>query len=228
MSRKSLTNLAVFPIAAAALVACGSETTAGPRGSADIASPSYFYEQVNQVQALELNVLEPENLAAALPNRPALPGVIASAFTDSVAVGTVESVEPGVGYIYSDAGEESQETSFDDVAADGRDVVVRVAVEDAVGLGEENTVEFRMGVLLNADPATFMASLRGLDRVAVLLDRIPDGGHAGEFYPIMSGAGLAQVDEKESLVFAGLGDEGKTFMGAIGTAPALITAASGT
>lgn len=219
-------KLVVIPLAAAALLSCGTQTDV--ESQAEVADPSYFYEQVQRVQSLELNMIEPQNLAAALPAQPAIAGnAKAEAFSEVVVYGTVDSVEPGVGYIYTDseAGDEAKETAFDDPAADARDVVVKVVITDAVGLGQQETVDFRMGVLLNADPAQFMASLRGLGEVAALLDRMPDGARTGEYYPIMSGAGIARVEVDGSLVFEGLGKEAASFTGAIETAPNLMNAA---
>lgn len=225
MSFKSIAQLGAAAIVASALVSCGTQTQSMSGSSADVDDPSYFYDQVQQVQGLELNMLEPANLAAALPGVPAVKGKVEEGFSEVVVVGAVEGVEAGVGYIYSDNGEETKETSFDDPTADARDVLVRLTVADAVGVGKEQAVEFRMGVLLDADPEKFMASLRGLDQVAVLLDTIPDGTHAGELYPIMSGAGVAQVEDDGTLVFPGLGAQERSFAGTIQTAPALLNAA---
>jgi hypothetical protein len=228
---KQTKALATIALLVASLSACGSQTSSTlANETVAVTSEQYFYDLVRFVRAADLDLIEPMNLRQALPNIAKGGG---APFTTAVVVGHVETVVPGIGYDYTEAegttGDEdpTREVAFDDSTADGHDVVVTVVVEDAVGTDGGDTLQFRMGVLADADPSEFMASMRGLGDVALLLSTIPDGSHAGEYYPILNGAGVATLrGSGASLDFPGLGGKASTFADGIANRKQLMAAAS--
>ncbi len=228
VKRSILTTATLITMGLAPLTGCGAQTQAASSSQA-VESPAFFFDQVQRARSRGIDAVEPTNLTQALPHTtPAIAGLPGNArpFTDAIVFGHVDSVEPGVGYDYSSSGSSTTEVAFDDSRADAHDVLVTLKVDHVVGKATGTSVAFRMGVLGNADAEKFMASLRGLGDVVILLKQIPDGPHTGELYPILGGAGVATVDEAEQLDFPGLGAQAETFAHGITTPAQLMAAAS--
>lgn len=239
---KARAATAAFVAAALALGGCGasdSRTTRAERQAEQQAGdPAYVFAQIVALRDSDLiDVIEPRFLGEALPNhmskaRTGDGALVEHHFSDVVAVGGVTDVRPGDGVVYpndpkdtSGNDEESRVVAFDDPAAAERNVLVTVELEASSGEKiDAESLTFRMGVLMDANPAEFLAGLRGLDEIAVVLTRIEDGRDKGELVPAMSGALLGQV-EGDTVSFPGLGKDQTEFLGGVDTVDELIEAA---
>jgi hypothetical protein len=133
-------------------------------------------------------------------------------------------VQPGTAIAYDEVDptsegneEKSRAVDFDDPSAHQRNVVVTVRPDWSAGEDPGAEVKVRMGVIGDADPAEFLASLRALqgEQVVMLLDAREDGRHIGDYYPIMGGAMIGRVADNGEISFSGLGAEEKSFVAGV-------------
>lgn len=229
MSKKAI--VAATAAAALLLAACGSSTSAEDPATSVTADSSYFYTQVEDLRSrLDLDVIEPQNLLAALPNHrllaPLLDPLLAKPFSDLLVVGTVTDVRKGDAVKHGEAEDSITVVDFDDPDAVERNVVVTVDPEQVAGTSPgPGPIEFRMGVLSGADPETFLASIQDMTRIVVVLKKRQDGRHEGDYMPLMSGALLGTVDTAGLLSFPALGALETTFIGTLNTVDKLLTEA---
>lgn len=241
MGRKELhvARLAAAVICAAACGACGSSS------DENTASPDYAFHAISEARASQhLSILEPVSLEDALPNSTFVTDSpdgepVEFSFSDAVITGNVVDVSPGVAIAYSEASpsswtddsERQYEVEFDDPRASERDVLVTVRVDKATGSLADSIDEdftFRFGVVNDADPSQYMASLRSLGKVVVVLEKIRSGERKGEYIPTMRGALLGEVTRNGSLDFPGLDTEEafEDFVGDLDTEESLLEAAT--
>lgn len=183
-----------------------------------------FFRAVADLRSVDLNVIEPRSVLDALPNREISVRTgdreVLTGFSSVVAAGRVTEVAPGEGLRYpnddptSTANEEAEieVLKFGDARADERNVLVTMAVAWSAGEEVGDTVSSRIGVPAEADPDEFLAGLRDLDRIVVILDEIVTGRHVGSYYPVLRGAGLAGVGSAGQLHFGGLGADEEAFL----------------
>ncbi len=169
---------------------------------------------------------EPQSLIEALPNAVTTfrtaNGNHDITWSDSVVIGKVTSVDPGsaIEIEATKPGEDSdggnyREVDFDDPKANSRSVLVTIDVEWSKGT-EDETVQFRIGAG-DADPEKYMASLRGLGKVVVLLDERENGRYKGDLFPRGGASLIGTVDTSGSIVFPGLPVEESEYLGGIDT-----------
>lgn len=185
-------------IIAAALVASGCSGT-----PVAVSGPELAVSALAARSTAASSLRHDSTLPEILPNAPVrIGGGEPTALSDIVAVGTVESVEPGAAFAIE--GEDADGGTRVDWDADGalwRTAVAELAVSDAVGT---ELKKIRFGVTFNGsvDPDEALASTRGLGRIALVLqastysydDRLHRIAHEGGL--------LAQVDEQGGLRFA--------------------------
>jgi hypothetical protein len=229
---------AALVLAAVALGGCGTSDSRATQVEQEIGNPAYVFDQVEALRDSGLiNAIQPRVIAEALPNYTVkartVDGVtIEHHYSNLVAVGRVTDVQPGDGIVYpsdprdpSVNDEESRVVKFDDPSAAERNVTVTMKLESSSGERiDSDDLTFRMGVVADADPAEFLAGLRGLKEIAVVLTRIEDGRSKGDLVPVMGGALLGEVDG-DTVSFPALGTEQAAFMGAVNTVDELMRAA---
>lgn len=216
--------------AIAVTAGCGTETgdqasapSGGPVGDADD-----VYSAVQHLRSLGMGfTLEPQSLADALPNREIViktsTKTITSRFSDAAVAGQFTAVMPDEGLVWTNddgtdrADDDPKIVDFDDPAADERSAIVTMEVDWVCGLGDAETVDFRIGVPVEADPDKFLAGLRDFETAIVLLQRDPSGRREGELRPILQSAGLGEIDEQDNLHFEGLGDDQTRFLDGLDT-----------
>lgn len=236
IAKKIPASVVVLCVLAVGGTACGStEESAVSEGD-----PQYVFAKVSELRDRHvLDVLEPTSFENALPNRKLVAnttkGQVRTSWSDVVVTGTVTNVQPGTAVIYPNTNptssaneEEVRMVDFDDPEAHERNVVVTIRPSWSSGASVGAEVRIRMGVIGGADPAKFLAGLRGLqgELVVALLDGRESGRHTGDFYPIMGGAMLGRVEADGKLRFSGMGDKESGFMCNIDTLNELRDAAA--
>lgn len=219
-----------FTVVMVAVATIATGCGAAPQENAAKGDPSDVFNAIVDLREHSaFDAQEPRTLAEALPNSVTVISTAGRTFTnswsDSVVVGHVSEVSPGdaIKYdhpepTYTGPDEEAfHKVQFDDPTADERNVLVSMDVDWSTGDKVGDSVEFRMGVVGGADPDKYVASLRGLDHVVVLLATREDGRDKGDYYPILSGGLLGEVGPAGSLSFPGLGSDEARFLSGIDT-----------
>lgn len=228
--RRETRTLAPLVLCLAALVGCGSDST-GTADQVATRSADHFYSIVHETLWQD-DALHAANLLQALPNRTIWSesqkaGRAESQFSDAIVAGKVVKVEPLRARIWNED-ESYARVDFDDPRADGRSVSVTVEVTDTLGVqADDGLFTFTVGVLGsgNKDPQAYMASLRGLGDVAVVLERYDNGADPVEYSPAAGTTLIGQVGKDGGLSFPAYGEHEEEFVQGIETLDDLLAEA---
>lgn len=240
MSRtpRALRRLAVVAAAlsVASATACGSDGTDSDVSAGD---PSYAYHVIADAREADADELVPRTLVEALPNREVVVktedgGDLKGRFSDLVVAGRITKVTPEAGIFYPDVDPTAtgdpvaaaKVVGFDNPDAKERIALVTLQVDWSAGAKVGQTLELRMQVPAGADANKFLAGVMGVGDAVVLLKKFEDGPYKGDYYPILSSAGLGRVAADGTLTFEGFGDEASHFTSDIATLDELETEAS--
>lgn len=169
-------------------------------------------------------IFEPRSLAESLPNQrfvfddtgePVAPGGKPWTFSEAVVLGEVVKVAlvPLVPQVEEEDLDAEHASAERDLAVPRwSHAVVTVAVErfagDA-GIEPGDEVDFRYPVAAAADPEAVAGALGALGRALVIVDTDENG----DFYAVLRGALIAEVDDAGQVAFSGLRGAEREFVG---------------